>query len=73
MRGTVTLSAALADIRVEDFTGFGDVEDYGINVSGRVRGSREEGMAFIGLGEGEAANQFKRTLRQAIQQANVGK
>jgi hypothetical protein len=72
-RGTTTLSAALADIRVEDFTGFGDLEDNGINVSGTLRGLREQTMAFIGLGEGEAAEQFKRTLRQAIQQANVGR
>jgi hypothetical protein len=56
---------------VEDFTGFGDLEDNGINVLGRLRGAREEAMAFIGLGEGEAAEQFKRSLRQAIKHANT--
>lgn len=70
-RGTNTLSAALADIRLEDFTGFGGIEDNGINVTGVLRGSREQSSVFIGLGKGEAAEQFKRALRQAIQQANA--
>jgi hypothetical protein len=72
-RGTTTLSARLGDIRIEDFTGFGGIEDNGINISGTVRGSKEQTMAFLGLGEGEAADNFKRRLRQAIQQANTAK
>ena len=70
-RGTITQSARLVDIKVEEFTGFGDIEDKGLNISGTLRGQREQVTAFLGLGEGEATDQFKRTLRQALTRANT--
>lgn len=70
-RGTITQSARLVDIKVEAFTGFGDIEDNGINVTGTRRGASDQTTAFIGLGEGDAAGQFKKTLLHAIQRAHT--
>lgn len=64
-RGTTALSARLADLEtVGDFDSK-LVQDTGLEVFGVLTGFRERGSAFIGLGTEEAAQEFKRILREA--------
>jgi hypothetical protein len=70
--GTSVLSALLMDIVVQDYatSSFARmVPDTGLNVSGKCTDVSENGTAFIGLDDGEAAGRFKETVIAAVQSA----
>ena len=67
---TAVLSAQLRDVTVQDYahTQFAKmIPDSGIQVSGRFADVAENGSAFIGLDESNAAVRFKETVIQAAQ------
>lgn len=67
---TSVLSALLLDIVVQDYakSSFAKmVHDTGLNVSGKFTDASENGSAFIGLDDGEAARRFKETVIDAVQ------
>jgi hypothetical protein len=69
-RGTTVLSARLTDVQVRNYDMNQLVEDSGLVVNGLLRGATEKAEAFIGLGPEPAAEDFKRIVREAIEQAN---
>jgi hypothetical protein len=69
---TAILSAQLINITIQDyaktlFTRM--IPDSGIEVSGLFTDAGESSSAFIGLGEGTAANEFKEIVLKAAQDA----
>lgn len=64
-RGTSIVSARLADIEVRDYDS-SLIEDSGLDIFGFLNQSPERGQAFIGLGEGEAAERFRRALKERV-------
>lgn len=62
-RGTTVLSARLSEVQITPFAS-NFVPDSGIEVSGLISGFNERATAFIGVGEGAAANQLHQVLAQ---------
>lgn len=62
-RGTAVLSAKWRDVRVTSFAST-LVPDTGLEVSGFISGFNEKAQAFIGLGEGAAAEQLRQRIAQ---------
>lgn len=69
-RGTSIVSARLADIEVRDYDS-SLIEDSGLDIFGFLNQSSERVHAFIGLGEGEAAERFRRALKERVVQSSV--
>ena len=68
----VVLSAQLIDLTVQDYAQTPSaklIPDSGIDVSGQFTDSSEIASAFIGLGEGIAANKFKEIVVKTVQDA----
>jgi hypothetical protein len=68
----VVLSAQLINLTVQDYaqTSFAKmIPDSGIEVSGRFTEAGESASAFIGLGDGSAANKFKEIVIKTVQDA----
>jgi hypothetical protein len=63
-RGTNVLSARLHEIEVKQFQHPG-IKDSGLTVSGRVGQFSEPIQAFIGLGDGAAAQEFWKEVQKA--------
>ena len=66
------LSAQLSNITVQDYsqTLFAKlIPDSGLEVNGLFTDASESSSAFIGLGEGMAANEFKEIVVRAAQDA----
>ena len=69
---TTVLSAQLINITIQDYsqTPFAKmIPDSGIEVSGLFTDAGESSSAFIGLGEGTAANEFKEIVLKAAKDA----
>lgn len=64
-RGTSIVSARLADIEVRDYDS-SLIEDSGLDIFGFLNQSPERAQAFIGLGEGQAAERFRRALKERV-------
>jgi hypothetical protein len=68
-RNNAIVSATrLSEIEIGDFQS-SLIEDSGLNVFGFVNQSPERVQAFIGLGAEEAAQKFRRTLKEAAAEA----
>lgn len=65
-RGTTVLSAKFSEVHVTPFTST-LVTDTGLEVSGFISGFNEKAQAFIGLGEGAAAEQVRQVITQVTQ------
>jgi hypothetical protein len=69
---TTVLSAQLINITIQDYSQTAlakMIPDSGIEVSGLFIDASESSSAFIGLGEGTAANEFKEIVLRAAQDA----
>lgn len=62
-RGTAVLAAKWSEVDVTPFAST-LVADTGLEVSGFISGFNEKAQAFIGLGEGAAAEQLRQRLAQ---------
>lgn len=62
-RGTAVLSAKFSEVRITAFAST-LVADTGLEVSGFISGFNEKAQAFIGLGEGAAADQLRQLIAQ---------
>lgn len=60
----IVLSARLSEIEISDFQS-NLIEDSGLDVFGFINQSPGRVQAFIGLGAEEAAQKFRRTLKEA--------
>lgn len=68
-RGTTVLSARLSEVQITPFAS-NLVPDSGLEVSGFISGFNEKATAFIGVGEGAAANQLHQVLAQVAKVQN---
>lgn len=64
-RGTSILSARLADIEVTDYDS-SLIKDSGLDIFGLFNQSSERAQAFIGLGDGPAAERFRQALKERV-------
>lgn len=64
-RGTTVLSARRSEVQVTRFAS-NLVPDSGLEVSGVISGFSERATAFMGVGEGAAANQLYQLISQGL-------
>ena len=62
----LTTFAPLREVEVRDYDMNAMVEDNGVIVTAQVPGIAERTSAFLALASGEAADKFKKILRQAV-------